>query len=145
MYIILIVNIWKSKDIQQKIMVVIFFYESDVIASITKCPFPKSVTTDGSLMYADVCKHNRSPTLYKIKYFYLINWKQLLSILLSSAWAFCVKKQKKVFLTYEYIRILSERVTSGFTFLTIFYLHPIISIFLTILQMINPIKKRKLV
>lgn len=148
LYIILIVNIWKSKDIQQKIdHGRYFFYESDVIAyaSITKCPFPKSVTTDGSLMYADVCKHNRSPTLYKIKYFYLINWKQLLSILLSSAWAFCVKKQKKVFLTYEYIRILSERVTLGFTFLTLFYLHPYTGIFLTILQMINPIKKRKIV
>lgn len=53
---------------QQKIMVVIFF-ESDVIAAITKCPFPNSVTTDGSLIYADVCKHNRSHTFYNIKYF----------------------------------------------------------------------------
>lgn len=63
---------------QQKIMVVIFLvssnanvsiFESDVIAAITKCPFPKSVTTIGSLMYADVCNHNMSHTFYKIKYF----------------------------------------------------------------------------
>ena len=31
--------------------------ESDVIAAITKCPVPQPVTTtDGSLMFADVCK-----------------------------------------------------------------------------------------
>lgn len=54
-------------------MVVIFFYEFDVIVFIMKCFFLKLVIIDGFFMYVDVCKYNRLFILYKIKYFYFIN------------------------------------------------------------------------